>query len=80
MAQRIIPLHSTTLIFEIKVFLFRIAIALGMLYNKNVKRKTSELKNSEVYFFARLLVYLPSFFLNASVSAGTIWNRSPTTP
>jgi len=80
MAQRIIPLHSTTLIFEIKVFFFRIAIARGMLYNKNVKQKTSELKNSEVYLSTHLLVYLPSFFLNASVSAGTIWNRSPTTP
>lgn len=29
---------------------------------------------------AYILVYLPSFFLNDSVSAGTIWNRSPTTP
>src|SRR6266542_2090623 len=33
-----------------------------------------------VYLFACVLVYLPNFFLNASVSAGTIWNRSPTTP
>ena len=24
--------------------------------------------------------YFPNFFRNASVNAGTIWNRSPTTP
>jgi len=24
--------------------------------------------------------YFPNFFLNASVNAGTTWNRSPTTP
>jgi hypothetical protein len=33
-----------------------------------------------VFLFMCLLFYFPNFFLNASVNAGTIWNRSPTTP
>jgi hypothetical protein len=45
-----------------------------------LKNKTSSLTARRSFYVLRFTFYFPSLFLIAAVNAGTITNKSPTTP